>query len=1494
MAVFKTLQFLPEIFQTDTNRKFLNATVDQLVSEPNLTKINGYIGRKLAPSYKINDSYISEPTKSRQDYQLEPTIIIKDPTTGNLTFAATYLDIINKIKFYGGLSDNHSRLFDNEFYSYNAQIDLDKFVNFSQYYWLENGPAAVAVSATPAPFTQTFQVTFDLITNTYKISVFDDKPNPVITLVRGGTYTFEINEPGNTFYIQTRPGKLGTDPNAPNLTTRTIFGIDDNGTDVGSFTFTVPTQSAQEQWTSMPIAGTVDYATNLSYQSLQGCLVSDLESTLGGLDGQTSSIDDTTIVFVNNTFIDDVYWNNIARIENDIIYLDYNELIPLTDRKNIYQIAIYEDDQGRERIYLTDAQLVNNNQKVRVRAGATNAGREFYNRLEVYNEVPAITAPLNLLYYQSSLSDSAAGGIQIIDPTNSIIDVDLEIIGQTNYTSPNGVAFTNGLRILFDSTASDPYKNKYYWVEGVGKSIQLIADDDLQGEYISDPNYFTINRGSIDLNGWSRSNRWVHIEVLEATARYNNFDLVLSQPFRAQRPIIEFVPNLQLFNFGRVAKSPIDILDNLITNAFVQVQGVQVPYDGINPPTSAVFTIAVNSSALQIGRSYIINTFGTTDWIAAGAPVGYTVGTEFIATAAVPGTGIATDAETLTLVNGDRVVFSIDENLEVRNKIYKFTIELFTEAPDPLVYKTYIIEDTDSTVEEGNTVLVKSGSNGQKQWHFNGQNWVLSQQKTSVNQAPLFDIINENGISLSDGSVYPGSTFVGTKLFSYKAGTGTDDPVLGFPLSYKNLLTQGDIIFENNFDIDTFNFLIGDTGLYDTVPINFGLIQQNLSIDTSIRINNWTINSYYSKQYQIFDFVYDGTTNLFPIDILPDQSVDIPNIKVVVNNVQLKLGSYGLVKAVDKLAVLVDPALLSVNDVVFVSIYNALSASPTGFYQVPVNFDINSLNTNIETLTLGQIRNHLTSYKNNSEDFIGDVPGKSNIRDIDFYDRGGAILQHSAPVIYAGLFLNHPKMNFVDALQLASKEYTQFKIKFLELAANLELDRNNIASCVDTIMGTINVVKNDSFPWHLSDMIPHGENERVILPSYTVIDPEIKSYEITNIFEDTKVSNKAVLVYLTRTLDGKTTTELLLKGRDYTFSQTTPAIIITNTFNLLFNDILTVIEYNDTDGSYVPETPTKLGLYPKFTPEIYTDTTLRTPQKVIQGHDGSLTPAFNDFRDDLLLELERRIFNNCKVEYNTNNFNINEYNPGKFRVLDYTRQEFNQLLSQSFLRWVGTNRVDFTTNNVFIASDPFTWNYKRFRDVVNGETLPGTWRSIFRYFFDTDRPHTHPWEMLGFSEKPDYWDARYGPAPYTGGNFVLWNDLEIGYIHAGSRAGIDLRYSRPRVIDENTGQVIQRGLTDIIPVDENGNLRNPSEFLVTDFDSANANLSYAVGDIGPTELAWRRSSDFAFAMQYTLALAKPAKYFSLLADIQKFYRNNVTGHLLMWKQINIFDQNFYG
>ena len=1411
MAVIKSIQFLPDIFQTDANKKFLNATIDQLISEPNLKKIKGYIGRKLSPSYKKSDSYIEEDNSTRQNYQLEPSIIIKNSITDTIDFATTYSDIVNKIKYYGGLSQNHNRLFDNEYYTYDPKIDLDKFVNFSQYYWLENGPGAVTVTSAGIPLVNTFTVTYDSPTKAYYFTGYNNTPNPTITLARGGTYYFDINEPGNNFYIQSLPGQAGTTPALPNINTRTILGVTDNGKDVGLVRFNVPSENAQVRWTSMPIAGKVDFATKLSYQQVHGSTVEEINS-IGGLDGFSVALASKQIIFTNNELIDDNFWTTPGiTVTDGVAYIntvDPEIIVSFSNRNDIYQIDIVPDDTGIERVVLTSVVSVTDEQKIIVKSGVDNVGKEYYSRQGLITEVPFITAPLTTLFYQNSHESSAVGGIQIIDPVKATIDPDLEIIGKINYTSPNGIQFTNGLKITFDSSATSAYANNTYYVEGVGTSIALVPVTSLICDELDNnltvPDYLTIKRDSIDLNAWSRSNRWFHSEVIALTSAYNDTELVFDQNLRAQRPIIEFQSNYQLYNAGTEAKQPIDIIDTVLTSAFTQVQGVVCA-----SAASHTFTLA---------------------------------------------------GESVTLTHGDRVIFSNDLNNNVRDKIFNFSIVETSIAPT-LVRRAYIEEADDSLVEQGHTVIVKSGTNGGKQWHYNGELWSPSQLKTSVNQAPQFDVINESGISFSNQASYPGSNFKGTKIFSYKTGTGTVDSVLGFSLSYKNFISQGDIQFDNNFDFENFTYIVA--GGTESSDINNGFLQKNLSRTTCQRQNIWTINNQFSKQYQIYDFIYDGVTNLFPIDYIPDTSTDVPNIKVIVNNNNLAVENFGVTKVVDRYSILINPDIIAANDVIFVLIFNRVNVASNAYYEIPLNFDINSLNTNLQTLTLGQVRNHLITIKNNSLNIVGDVPGSNNLRDINFINKGGSILQHSAPVVYAGLFLNHPTMNFVSSLKLASKEYNKFKIKFLELAVNLNIDTTDILGSVDSIISNINSAKNNTFPWYYSDMVPFGDTDRVNVPTYTILNVELKSYEITNIFNDTVVSNKSVLVYLSRTINETTTKTLLVKGRDFYFNQDRPAITFQPTFDLLYGDQIDIVEYNNTDGSYIPETPTKLGIYPKYIPEIFIDNTYITPRSVIQGHDGSLTPAFGDYRDDLLLELERRIYNNTKVNYDTNVFNLHDYIPGKFRVTDYALSEFTEIISKEFLAWVGTNRIDYTTNSVFAASDPFTWNYRKFRDVVNGETLPGTWRSIYRYFYDTDRPHTHPWEMLGFSEKPDYWNTRYGPAPYTGGNDILWSDLSTGYIAEGPRAGFDTRYQRPN-------------LSFYIPVDDSGNLRSPEEIVVTDFDSQKANTSYAVGDIGPAELAWRRSPEFPFAMQLALALMKPSKYFALLTDVSTYTRNLVT------------------
>jgi hypothetical protein len=68
--------------------------------------------------------------------------------------------------------------------------------------------------------------------------------------------------------------------------------------------------------------------------------------------------------------------------------------------------------------------------------------------------------------------------------------------------------------------------------------------------------------------------------------------------------------------------------------------------------------------------------------------------------------------------------------------------------------------------------------------------------------------------------------------------------------------------------------------------------------------------------------------------------------------------------------------------------------------------------------------------------------------------------------------------------------------------------------------------------------------------------------------------------------------------------------------------------------------------------------------------------------------------------------------------------------------------------------------------------------------------------MLGFFKMPTWWEDEYGPAPYTSGNAVLWDDLELGYIKQGDRQGYDSKYARP-------------GLKSIIP----GNLFEIESFI---------------------------------------------------------------------------------
>ena len=79
------VNFLPDFYQTPANKKFLQATIDQLYQPGTVSKVSGFIGRENAKAATGADVYVTAADTTRQNYQLEPGLVIKD-SIGNVTF----------------------------------------------------------------------------------------------------------------------------------------------------------------------------------------------------------------------------------------------------------------------------------------------------------------------------------------------------------------------------------------------------------------------------------------------------------------------------------------------------------------------------------------------------------------------------------------------------------------------------------------------------------------------------------------------------------------------------------------------------------------------------------------------------------------------------------------------------------------------------------------------------------------------------------------------------------------------------------------------------------------------------------------------------------------------------------------------------------------------------------------------------------------------------------------------------------------------------------------------------------------------------------------------------------------------------------------------------------------------------------------------------------------------------------------------------------------
>ena len=1034
--------------------------------------------------------------------------------------------------------------------------------------------------------------------------------------------------------------------------------------------------------------------------------------------------------------------------------------------------------------------------------GVTNNGADYGT---VTFTVPTSGAP-DTLYYQCGNHDAMYGILQIKDiSSTTAINVEDDIVGAKNY-SLRTLDLSNGMKVKFPTSlvASD-YQNKEYYVEGVGEAITLTDVEDLitPGSYATESTIL-YDQVAYDTRPYAKSyytpDKKDYITIKRdsqdrnAWSRYNRW---------FHRSVIEETAKIN-------GHTPVLAEDDRAKRPIIEFDSGLALY---NHGTVAKKSVTLYDTVTTDAFSNVVK------------QTGYIV-------------------DGLALADGMRVVFAADTDPIVKNKIYDVN---FVTAGD----STQVInltEASDASPSNDDSIFIEFGTANQgKTFRYDSttESFVEAQEKEDVNQEPLFAMFDESHVSFDDATTYPNSTFSGAKVFSFATSdSATTDTVLGMKVKYKTINNVGDIVFESDQTSGSFTYKSGNTTV--TKKLAEGHLHYTTSRATHNSKTSWIKRPLESKQRVIRTFVVDATEKkLFPIDFYKDSAelTDL-EVSVVVNGTRKTLGVDYTLENGTKNKFVKFSKDLTVDDQVRIAGYSSADKIESkGIYEIPENLSTNSLNVQLGTFTFGQILNHVRDIFDKNQDLTGSIPGVSNLRDKpDARLKGGSIHQHEGSLLPAIFNLIDQDANFVTAVDYVSKEYEKWYNSFLTHATGTAYE--GIATDrVDEIITSITTGRNSSFPFYYEDMLGWGEN--VSTRSYTVMGSSQTDYALDSQYSTTELSNRAVYVYLNDVQ--------LILGTDYTFSTADDSVNITK--SLVEGDKIVIKDYADTTGSYMPPSPTKLGMYPKYTPEKFTDTTYITDTEVIRRHDGSIIKAYGDERDDLILELEKRIYNNIKVSYDSDLIKLNDVMPSVFYSTDYSLSEIDAVMGPDFYQWAGRNNVQYINNTSFSEGSPFTYNYAGSTDRITGAKLPGYWRGIYKYFYDTDAPHVRPWEMFGHSEKPTDWEDTYGAAPYTSGNDVLWNAI-------ASEPG---RQGKPDI-------------SSYLPVDASGNLLDPlAAGLVNDFDIPGRQSGWKFGDQAPAETAWRRSSAYPFTVIKTLALTKPAKFFSNFFDPSRL-STNVSGN----------------
>lgn len=1377
MSDKKFYKKLPVVQQTTAIKNFFESTVEQLFSKAETESVQGFIGSRRNEDANLEGKYLSEPTVTKRFYGLSPVVNTIDEDTGDSTNLIFYDEFIDTLKTYNVNVKNQNKIFGERFSSFMPPIDADKLLNYAEYYWYPQGPSTIEVTGTLA---DPINVDTDVLGQPQFNS-----PNGV-TLRNGmivqfsGEYVIPASKTGKEYIVEGVGQSIMLLPKAENYSTR----------------FTEIEETPYDEFNSGDLTlvkhftgGKVDSITvengGIGYVSPQILIYDDsvsenLASAYPSL--ATSYLDESgnlVEIVAFEQIVDTVTQNGSISEYNALkTIIDTNRsgvsASVTTSANNSGVVTATIDNSGTNYSGTIYVRIYDVGVSTQVHIGMTAALQTYSGSVFATDQIVVVNNS-NIKVGQSvTCTGELDFSATVVAVDGTTVTLDKSVFIDDQWSNGDAVLTFKGRNFqpkltmsYLDESDNDTFTvtatpginpnnaNDYYYV-----NLESSWDKDLTGDNIGDvpwagivrsaqKDYILQQRGAPNRNVWSRVNFWYHRDNFIDAG-----DAIPGREYRANRPIIEFDRYLELYNHGTAVAGIVNIVSTEYTIADLEGSATDTLVDGY--PLNGALIAFVNETPAN--NKYIYRA--------------------------------EIDSNVLTL---KRVADPVNNPTGTADGETGFI---------PL------------EVQANQTIQVSGGlQNIGKEFVYNGTEWSLAQEKISVNQAPLFNLYDDNGIVLDDIDVYPNSEFAGNKIFGYATTntsndadvlvSSTADSELGFPLVYRQYKSSSEIVFQN-YQEASYYYQVPTQAVSSTRGYNYYLLTKEQpeyhsywkEIDTPYRQRIVTT-------YEITQLDIDANRKTFSIGCLPDRNSSINSgydIIVKVNNVPRTDFTYGssVPSFID-----FDTPTFKAGDYIEISAYSSrgvISLDNSSKFEMPLGWGHNVHKQDITSTSEPEFLPHFRDFIQNQNGFTGDSLASNNFSNTakdEYY--ADNIIQSNQDLILGAYLLDDQPHNLVDAMRYTAGEYIKYKNRLRneidKIYSESDTTDYTVEQLLETVLRRLISFKVGREVFNRTYILPFGDNYET--------ETQIAGFDQTTFTftfdSDLDALENSVLVYYND--------NLLCVDRCYVVTSYSPFTIeLQARVPVTAGDVIVAKLYNaNRDSAQCPPTPSTMGITPLFQPEIITDYTYADPIDVIVGHDGSRTPVVGDIRDTILMNFERRIYNSAKAEFRERNsqldYNLFEIKSGAFRNTGYTLQEWHDLMRHYYAIWTSTNAVDPVVNEFYDENDSWTWNYR-------GTSIPGYWKGIYEFYYDTQRPNTNPWEMLGFTEKPLWWDEQY-TTDYTSANTAMWSDLEQGIIRQGPRENI----TNDRYVINNPYRRL--GLHSIIPVDANGNLISPYELFST-------------------------------------------------------------------------------